>query len=47
MNGPVKRLLLAWLVMLAVSVLNGIARDAGYGRELIHWSHINYRRSTA
>ena len=29
-----KRLLLAWLVMLAVSVLNGIARDAGYGREL-------------
>ena len=29
-----KRLLLAWLVMLAVSVLNGIARDVGYGREL-------------
>ncbi|WP_301276862.1 hypothetical protein [Dechloromonas sp.] len=28
------RLLLAWLVMLVVSVLNGIARDVGYGREL-------------
>ena len=28
------RLLLAWLVMLVVSVLNGVARDVGYGREL-------------
>jgi hypothetical protein len=28
------RLLLAWLVMLVVSVLNGIARDAGYGQGL-------------
>lgn len=28
------RLLLAWLVMLVVSVFNGIARDVGYGREL-------------
>ena len=34
MNGGTVRLLLAWLVMLVVSVLNGIARDAGYGREL-------------
>lgn len=34
MNGGTVRLLLAWLVMLGVSVLNGIARDAGYGREL-------------
>jgi len=29
-----KRLMAAWLVMLAVSVLNGIARDVGYGRGL-------------
>lgn len=28
------RLFLAWLAMLLVSVLNGIARDAGYGRNL-------------
>ena len=34
MNGGTVRLLLAWLVMLVVSVLNGIARDVGYGREL-------------
>ena len=34
MNGGTVRLLLAWLVMLGVSVLNGIARDVGYGREL-------------
>lgn len=28
------RLVLAWLVMLVVSVLNGIARDVGYGKHL-------------
>jgi hypothetical protein len=28
------RLVLAWLVMLIVAVLNGIARDVGYGRDL-------------
>lgn len=28
------RLILAWLVMLIVAVLNGIARDVGYGRDL-------------
>ncbi|NJD25432.1 MAG: hypothetical protein FIB06_08490 [Betaproteobacteria bacterium] len=28
------RLLFAWLVMLLVSVLNGIARDVGYGQGL-------------
>lgn len=28
------RLVFAWLAMLVVSVLNGIARDIGYGRDL-------------
>jgi hypothetical protein len=28
------RIILAWLAMLVVSVLNGIARDVGYGRGL-------------
>lgn len=28
------RLVLAWLAMLVVSVLNGVAREVGYGRDL-------------
>lgn len=34
MKGSAVRLLLVWLVMLLVSVLNGIARDIGYGQGL-------------
>src|SRR5574343_169477 len=32
--GSLMRLVLAWLVMLIVSVVNGIARDIGYGSDL-------------